>query len=91
MEASEYQRQSPPEAPNEPILIYGSIPARLKTLAWILIGVAVLTIFGGGYNRGGEAAHLGGAVVGYLLIKRPHLLDFLETGYISPRQRRMGR
>src|SRR5262249_20365777 len=76
-------------APNATILIYGAIPPKLENLAWILISVALLTIFGGGYNRGGEAAHLGGAVVGFLLIKRPRVLSFLEAGYTSSRQHRM--
>ncbi|MBC8105791.1 MAG: rhomboid family intramembrane serine protease [Anaerolineae bacterium] len=67
-------------APNATVLIYGSIPMKLKTLAYILLGVAVFTIFGGGTNRGGEAAHLGGAVVGFFLIRRPELLNVFEIG-----------
>ena len=55
-------------APRATVLIYGVLPMQLKTLAWVLLGVAVYTVlFYGGSNRGnagGEAAHLGGAAVG---------------------------
>ena len=67
-------------APNATVLIYGSIPMKLKTLAYVLLGIAVFTIFGGGYNRGGEAAHLGGAVIGFFLIRKPELLNPVEVG-----------
>jgi hypothetical protein len=57
------------------VLIYGVIPARLRTVAWLLLGVAVYTVFTNGRNAGGEAAHLGGAALGYLLIKNQRWLD----------------
>lgn len=68
-------------APNETVLIYGSIPMKLKTLAYVLLGFAVFTIFGRGNNGGGEAAHLGGAVVGFFLIRRPEVLNLFEVGF----------
>jgi len=74
-------------APDATVLIYGSIPMRLKTMAWVLIGLAVFTIFSRGNNAGGEAAHLGGAAVGFLLISNPRWLNLFETGYRSGRQR----
>ena len=74
-------------APHATVLIYGAIPMRLRTLAWVLIAIAVLTIFSHGMNAGGEAAHLGGAAVGFLLISNPQWLNFLEAGYHSGRQR----
>ena len=61
--------------PNVTVLIYGFIPARLRTVAWVLLGVAVYTVFTNGNNAGGEAAHLGGAALGYLLIKNERWLD----------------
>lgn len=67
-------------APNETILLWGSIPVRLKTFAYVMLGLAVVTIFSRGFNAGGEAAHLGGAVVGYFLIARPEWLNFFEVG-----------
>jgi membrane associated rhomboid family serine protease len=74
-------------APNATVLIYGSIPAKLKTVAWVLIAIALLTVFGRGYNAGGEAAHLGGAAVGFLLIRKPQWLNVFEIGYQSGRPR----
>ncbi len=46
-----------------------SQPMPLKTFALILIGVGALVILSDGFNAGGEAAHLGGALIGYLLMK----------------------
>jgi membrane associated rhomboid family serine protease len=74
-------------APDATVLIYGAIPMRLKTMAWVMIAIAVFTIFSGGYNAGGEAAHLGGAAIGFLLISNPRLLNPFEIGYHSGRQR----
>jgi membrane associated rhomboid family serine protease len=61
--------------PDAKVLIYGLIPARVRTVAWVLLGIAIYTVFTNGRNAGGEAAHLGGAAVGYLLIR---------NGWISP-------
>jgi membrane associated rhomboid family serine protease len=63
--------------PDAKVLIYGIIPARLRTVAWVLLGIAVYTVFTNGRNAGGEAAHLGGAALGYLLIKNERWLDVL--------------
>jgi hypothetical protein len=41
----------------------------------VLLGIAVYTVFTNGHNAGGEAAHLGGAALGYLLIKNERWLD----------------
>ena len=66
--------------PDAQVLIYGIIPARLRTVAWILLGVAIYTVFTNGRNAGGEAAHLGGAAVGYLLIRSERLWAVRSTG-----------
>jgi len=63
-------------APNEEIeLIFPPIPMLLRQFVMIMIAVACAVVFGAGYqaqrnNAGGEAAHLGGAAVGYLLARR---------------------
>jgi membrane associated rhomboid family serine protease len=59
------------------VLVFPPISVRLRTLAWVLIGIGLVTILRGGPNAGGEAAHLGGAVAGYFLIRRPQLLNFV--------------
>jgi membrane associated rhomboid family serine protease len=51
------------------MLLFPPIPMRLRTLAWAFIAIAVYTVFTRGHNAGGEAAHLGGAIVGFLLMQ----------------------
>ena len=46
------------------MLLFPPIPMKLKTLVWVLIGLAAVSIFFTGHNAGGEAAHLGGAIAG---------------------------
>jgi membrane associated rhomboid family serine protease len=71
-------------APNATVMIWGVLPMQLKTLAWILLGLAVYTVlaYGGSRtgNAGGEAAHLGGAAVGFILIRNPQWLNIFEFG-----------
>jgi membrane associated rhomboid family serine protease len=62
-------------APHAVIMpIFPPIPMRLRTAAWVFIGVAVWTVLTQGRNAGGEAAHLGGAIVGFLLMQGERLL-----------------
>ena len=67
--------------PNARVLLFFVIPMRLATLAYGLVIVALLSVFFGSTNAGGEAAHIGGAIAGFWLIRRPNLLhgffDFL--------------
>ena len=72
-------------APDATVLVYGIIPVRLRPMAWVLLAVAVYTILTAGNNAGGEAAHLGGAVLGWLLIRNPQVLNLL----VPPDRRRM--
>lgn len=68
-------------APNATVMmLFPPIPVKLRTLAWIFVGIAVYIILSHGRNAGGEAGHLGGAVVGYFLIRRPNLLNFMALG-----------
>lgn len=54
------------------------IPITMRTLALLLIGIALVTVFGNGQNAGGEAAHLGGAAVGFVLFKFPQSLALFQ-------------
>lgn len=67
--------------PNATVLLFFILPMRLATLAYGLVGIALLGVFLGWTNAGGEAAHLGGAITGWCLIRRPNALhgffDFL--------------
>jgi len=61
--------------PDEEILLLYFFPVPLRYFALALIGIAVLTLLQNGQNAGGEAAHLGGAIAGWWIAQRPHLLD----------------
>lgn len=50
-------------------LLFPPITLTMRNLALVVIAIAVgVIVFGIGDNEGGEAGHLGGAIVGYLLI-----------------------
>jgi membrane associated rhomboid family serine protease len=59
-------------------MIFPPVTLRMTTLAWIFIGFAVLTIISKGQNAGGEAAHLGGAFVGWLLMSNHGWLNVFD-------------
>ncbi len=61
--------------PDEEILLLYLFPVPLRYFALAIIGIAVLTLLQNGQNAGGEAAHLGGAIAGWWIAQRPHLLD----------------
>ncbi len=70
-------------APNTTVqLLFPPIPVKLKTIAWVLVGIGAFTVlfrgFQRGSNAGGEAAHLGGCLAGYLLIRFPRVLNFAD-------------
>ncbi|MEM6561944.1 MAG: rhomboid family intramembrane serine protease [Planctomycetota bacterium] len=68
-------------APNTTVmLLFPPIPLKLRTVALLLMGWAAFTVFTNGNNAGGEAAHIGGAVLGYLLIRHPNWLKWAEAG-----------
>ena len=72
-------------------LLFPPVEMTMRTMALVYIGIAVAVVFmfgqSGQSNAGGEAAHLGGAAVGYLLIRNPHWLNF--AGAIGQRRPRM--
>ncbi|MBI1367761.1 MAG: rhomboid family intramembrane serine protease [Planctomycetes bacterium] len=77
--------------PHQEIMLWGAIRMTMRTLALILLGVAVLSVVVGSMNAGGDAAHLGGALLGFVLIRNDHwlnLFDRLSTRHISPAQLR---
>jgi membrane associated rhomboid family serine protease len=62
-------------APHITVYILGLIPVPLLTMAYFFIIYAVLQVLLKGDNAGGEAAHLGGAAMGVLLMRRPQWLE----------------
>jgi membrane associated rhomboid family serine protease len=65
--------------PDDTVLLFFIIPMRMATLAYALVIISVRTVILGGarsgWNAGGEAAHLGGAIAGWWLIARPERLQ----------------
>ncbi|MEM6506846.1 MAG: rhomboid family intramembrane serine protease, partial [Planctomycetota bacterium] len=49
----------------------------IRNLAIVFILLSIGSMFVG-FNAGGNAAHLGGAIFGYLLVKRPWSLDLFD-------------
>ena len=62
-------------APDAIGLVFGILPVRLRLLVWIFIAYAVIQVLFRGSNAGGEAAHLGGALAGYLLMRTPSVTE----------------
>jgi uncharacterized membrane protein YuzA (DUF378 family) len=73
-------------APNATVLVFFFLPMRLRTLAYVLVGIAALTVLTRGGNAGGEAGHIGGALAGFYFIRRPrHLHGFFDfLGWVDP-------
>jgi len=63
------------------LLLMFIIPVRMKikTLAYGLVALAALTVFMNGNNAGGEAGHLGGAMLGFFLIRHANLLNWAAS------------
>ncbi|MFN3316254.1 MAG: rhomboid family intramembrane serine protease, partial [Raineya sp.] len=53
-------------APETMVMLFGIFPIRLKYIAWAAIFLSFLQLTGS--NTGGNAAHLGGALLGYLFV-----------------------
>jgi membrane associated rhomboid family serine protease len=57
---------------------FGTVPVRV--LAWVSMAMALLVVLRTGPNAGGEAAHLGGGILGFVLIRNQHWLNFAAQG-----------
>ena len=78
-------------APEEEILLLYLIPMRIRVLALLLLALAVWALLSSSRNAGGEAAHLGGAIAGWWVARRPHVIDDFFDLFgrrISPRTAR---
>jgi membrane associated rhomboid family serine protease len=74
-------------APNVTVmLLFPPIPIQLKYLAIVMIAVAAYTALFNGLNAGGEAAHLGGGALGYLLMRHPRVVNAIsgQRSYRGP-------
>lgn len=72
--------------PNETIVVLFVLPMRLATFAVLVIAFALYNMLSATQNAGGETAHIGGALAGWWLAKRPHLVnDFFSILGRGPR------
>lgn len=60
------------------MLLIPPIPMSMRTLALVILGIAGLGLIAGSMNAAGDAAHLGGAALGFFLVKNPRLLGFAD-------------
>jgi len=65
-------------APQLRVALMFVIEMTMRRLAMVILGIAVLTVIFQWNNSGGEAGHLGGALVGYLLMSFPKLLSWAQ-------------
>jgi membrane associated rhomboid family serine protease len=63
------------------------VPVTLRVLVWCYVAIAVYTVLTSGENAGGEAAHLGGAILGLVLISNQHLLNIFVPARRSSRRK----
>jgi membrane associated rhomboid family serine protease len=70
-------------APNVQIFYY-FFPVTIGLLAIVGMLMALYSVISLGYNAGGEAAHLGGGILGFAIMKNQHWLHFFER---DPRRR----
>jgi membrane associated rhomboid family serine protease len=78
-------------APDEEVLLLFILPIKIRILALLLLAFAMFALLTSGPNAGGEAAHLGGAIAGWWVARRPHLLDDFFDLFgrrVSPRSTR---
>jgi membrane associated rhomboid family serine protease len=68
-------------APNAIVqLLFPPIPLKLKFMAYAYVALAAFNLLRGGQNAGGDAAHMGGAIAGFFLVRNAHLLwDFFDV------------
>ena len=69
-------------------LLFPPIPMKMRTFALGVLGIAVFTPVFNLSNAGGEAGHLGGAILGFLLMKNPWVLGFVDRIGGGGRRRR---
>jgi membrane associated rhomboid family serine protease len=65
--------------PKMPVmLLIPPIPMTMRTMALVFLGIAVASVLLLSGDAGGQAAHLSGAALGFLLVRQPWLLGFAD-------------
>jgi len=60
------------------MLVFPPIPMKMKNFGILILGIGAYTVITSGNNAGGEAGHLGGALLGFILMKNPWLLNWVD-------------
>lgn len=60
------------------MLLIPPVPMSMRTMALVFMGIAAVSVLVGARNDGGEAAHLGGALLGFILIRNLGVLNFAD-------------
>jgi len=76
-------------APNLRVLLFFVLPMSMRTFAVMALGISVIVILFNLDNAGGEAGHLGGAILGFILMRNPQLLSFVSDEVSLSRRRRV--
>jgi len=63
-------------------LLIPPVPMSMRTMAFIFLGLSALSVVAGSANAGGDAAHLGGAFLGVVLVKKAGWLSWADR--VSP-------
>ncbi len=64
------------------MLLIPPVPMSMRVMALIFLGIAALNVLVAGSNAGGDAAHLGGALLGAVLVRYPNVLNWADR--VSP-------
>ena len=59
-------------------LLFPPVPMTMRTMALVFLGIAAVSVLAGSQNAGGEAAHLGGALLGFVLAKNGGWLNWAD-------------
>jgi membrane associated rhomboid family serine protease len=76
--------------PRERVYVFFVVPLRLKHAVYLFLGLAIANLLSGGPNAGGDAAHVGGAIAGAILIRRPGWLSDFFDEFAKPEPRAGG-
>ncbi len=77
-------------AGNAMMYVMGIIPMKISHGAYLMAGLAAYNLVVRGSNAGGDAAHIGGAIAGFIFIRNIHWLEDFFDIFGPPRQKKVG-
>ncbi len=73
------------------MLMFPPIPMSMRTVALLLLGLNFVMVLAGSPDAGGATAHLGGALLGFVLVKLPGALNFADWKPLGDSRDRLAR